>query len=312
MDESKRTPRAVLWSALLHVGIAGFLLLTTMSCTTWEHVFTSLGLKSLNPMTCSRPEALKGAVIDATLVGVSAAPLPPVKTEKHKSTPPPPKPSKPEIEPEKPKVPPIETLPAPPEKPDTRNQQKVVAKAQKEAKLAKRKQAEKQKQRMSELQAKKRKAKLDKLLQQLDKAQQASDKAAKQSSLDKQKLAQLKDLKKAKKDAPAQPDGVKQADKARSGSNGTSTAAYEAAIQNAVTQAWLRPDNIPSGVVCPIHIVQIPGGQVVSVTIEPGCPFGAAARRSVKTAVLRAQPLPYKGFEDAFRSDLTLNFKVTD
>lgn len=312
MDESKRTPRAVLWSALLHVGIAGFLLLTTMSCTTWERVFTSLGLEAFNPMTCSRPVALKGPVIDARLVGVTAAPLPPVETEAQKSTPPPPKPSKPEIEPQKPEVPPIETLPAPPEHPDTHNQQKVVEKAKQEAEQAKREQQEKQKQRMAELEAKKRKAKLDKILQQLDQAQQASDKAAKQSNLEKQKLAQLKDLKKAKKDAPAQPAGVKQADKARSGSNGTSTAAYKAAIQNAVTQAWLRPDNIPSGAVCPIHIVQIPGGQVASVTIEPSCPFDAAARRSVKTAVLRAQPLPYKGFEDAFRSDLTLNFKVTN
>ncbi|HET7268204.1 MAG TPA: cell envelope integrity protein TolA [Oleiagrimonas sp.] len=312
MDESKRTPRAVLWSALLHVGIAGFLLLTTMSCTTWEHVFTSLGLEQFNPMTCSRPVSLKGPVIDATLVGVSAAPLPPIKAESQPSAPPPPKPSKPKIEQQKLEVPPIETLPAPPENPDTRNQQKVVAKAKQKAEEAKRKQQEKQKQRMAELEAKKRKAKLDKLLQQLDKARQASEKAAKQSNLEKQKLAQLKDLKKAKKDATAQPDGVKQADKARSGSNGTSTAAYKAAIQNAVTQAWLRPDNIRSGAVCRIHIVQIPGGQVASVTIDPSCPFDAAARRSVKTAVLRAQPLPYKGFEDAFRSNLTLNFKVTN
>lgn len=310
-DESKRTPRAVLWSALLHVGIAGFLFLTTMSCTTWEHVFTSFGLpQSWNPMMCSRPVSLKGPVIQARLVGVSAAPLPPPVKVKHEQPTPPPKPTKPVIKPEKPKVPPVQTLPAPPKHPDTHNQQKVVAKAKKEAEQAKHKQEERQKQRMSELKAKQQQAKLDKIFEQLDKARQASEKASRQSSLEKQKLAQLKDLKKAKKKAPPRPAGVKSAKKARSGSNGTATAAYKSAIQNAVTQAWLRPDNIPSGAVCPIHIVQIPGGQVVSVTIEPSCPFDAAARRSVKNAVLRAQPLPYKGFEKAFTSNLTLNFKV--
>lgn len=312
-DESKRTPRAVLWSALLHIGIAGFLFLTTMSCTTWEHVVTSLGLPgSWNPVTCSRPPlSLKGPIIQAKLVGVSAAPLPPpVKIKEEKLAPPKPKASKPIIKQENPEVPPLKTLPAPAKHPDTHNQQKVVAKAKKEAEQAKHEQQERQKQHMAELEAKQQKAKLNKIFEQLDKARQASQKAAKQSDLEQQKLAQLKDLKKAKKKAPPRPAGVKQAKKARTGSNGTATAAYKAAIQNAVTQAWLRPDNIPEGAVCPIHIVQIPGGQVISVTIEPSCPFDAAARRSVKNAVLRAQPLPYKGFEKSFSSNLTLNFKV--
>lgn len=314
MDESKRTPRAVLWSAVLHLGLAGFLFLTTLSCTAWEHVFTALHLpEGLNPVTCARPLSLQGPVIQATLVGASAAPLPPaIEHKAEKPSIPPPKPSKPVIKQEKPKVPPLQTLPAPPKQPDVRDQEKVVAEAKQKAEQAKRAQEEKQKQRMSELEAKQRQAKLDKIFQQLAKARSQSEDANRRSELEKQKLAQLKDLKKTDKKAPAQPAGVKQAKQARSGNNGTSTDAYIAAIQNAVTQAWLRPDNIPDGSVCPIHIVQIPGGQVISVTIDPRCPFGAAARRSVKNAVLRAQPLPYKGYEKEFESNLTLNFKVNN
>lgn len=314
MDESKRTPRAILWSALLHLGLAAFLLLTTISCTTWERMFSVLPLpESWNPMTCTRPVSLKGPVIEATLVGVSGAPLPPpVKTEVEKPSIPPPQASRPKIEPEKPKLPPLKTLPPPPKRPDVKDQQKVVARAEQKAEQAKREQEEKQKQRMAELEARQQQEKLDKILKQLDQARSQSEHASRQSDLEKQKLAQLKDLKQAKSKAPPQPAGVNAAKQARSGTNGTSSDAYEAAIQNAVTQAWLRPDNIPEGAVCPIHIVQIPGGQVISVTIEPSCPFDAAGRRSVKNAVLRAQPLPYKGFEKAFRSDITLNFKVNN
>lgn len=152
-DESRRTPRAVIWAALLHLGLIGFLFLTTLSCTAWEHVFSTLDLPAgWTPITCNKPVALKGPVIEASLVGVSSAPLPPAKT--HKSVPPPPPPSKPVIQQEKPKVPPVKTLPAPVQHPDTHNQQKVTAVASKKAKLAKRKQRERRKQHMAELEAK--------------------------------------------------------------------------------------------------------------------------------------------------------------
>jgi colicin import membrane protein len=317
MDESKRTPRAVIWSAVLHLGLAAFLLVTTVSCTTWEHVFAALHLPaSLNPVTCERPLSLKGPVIEATLVGQTQAPLPPpIKTQTRAPTVPPPtisKLAKPEIAKQAPDVPRLQALPAPPKHPDVKDQQKVVAKAKEKAEQAKREQEEKEKQRMAELEAKKRQQKIDKLMKELNASQKSSAEAARQSKLEQQKLAQLKDLAKAKSKAPEQPKGVKQAKQTRTGSQGTAEDAYKAAIQNAVTQNWLRPDNIPGGAVCPIHIVQIPGGQVISVTIESSCPFDAAAKRSVKNAVLRAQPLPYKGFEKAFRSDITLNFKVED
>src|SRR5690625_3236083 len=180
MDQSRRTPRAVLWSALLHIGLAAFLLLTTLSCTTWEHVFSVLPVpESWNPVTCQRPVSLKGPVIDATLVGVTGAPLPPppdIKTETEKPSIPPPKPSKPKVEQEHPDVPPLKTLPAPPKRPETKNQQKVVEKAKEKAEKAKRAQEEKQKQqKMAELEARKQREKLEDIFQQLDEAKKSSE-----------------------------------------------------------------------------------------------------------------------------------------
>ncbi|HEX7342472.1 MAG TPA: cell envelope integrity protein TolA [Rhodanobacteraceae bacterium] len=308
-DESKRTPRAVLWSALLHIGLAGFLFATTLSCTSWEHVFAALHLPAgWSPIMCQRPQALAGPVIEATLIGTSAAPLPSARRHRRKSSPSPP--PKPAAKPVKPKVSPVPTLPAPPKHPALRNQQKAVLMASQKAEQAKRVAQQQEQQRMSELQAEQQ-AKLNKIFQQMAQTRQALHHADSRNRLEQQKLAQLKDLKKADQ-APPQVPGVKVTEQAQSGGNGTDEDAYKAAIQNAVTQAWLRPDNIPEGAVCPIHIVQIPGGQVVSVTIDPSCPFDAAAKLSVKNAVLRAQPLPYKGYAKVFQSDLTLNFKVTN
>ncbi len=381
MAESKRTTQAVLWSALLHVGVAAFLFLTTLSCTKWEGVFTAFGFsQSWNPMSCTAPLSLSGPVINATLVGVTRAPLPPPTKSKsaQPAQPEPPKkapPPKPAQKPQQPVQPPpppqqqaakpaqkqpkpeptpIKTLPAPARHPDLRDQQKAVELAKEKAEQAKRVQEEKEKQHMAELQAqrekqeqekqqraeaeakrkqelerqkqqqaelaakraqqqkqqeleaKQRQQKLDEIFKQLDAARknrQSADKASERAA----KAMDAKDQNQTK--APPTV-ATENAAKPQSGDNGTAKAAYIAALQNAVTQAWLRPDNIPSGTVCPIHIVQIPGGQVVSVKVEPSCPFDAAGRRSVKNAVLRAEPLPYKGFEDVFRTDITFEFTV--
>jgi hypothetical protein len=83
---------------------------------------------------------------------------------------------------------------------------------------------------------------------------------------------------------------------------------YIASIQSDVTVNWIRPANLPIGVVCKVHIVQIPGGQVVSAKVLPSCPFDDAGRESVKAAVERSSPLPYKGFEDVFKRDIIFNF----
>ena len=97
------------------------------------------------------------------------------------------------------------------------------------------------------------------------------------------------------------------------GNNGTDTsllAAYQLAIQNAVERNWIRPETIPPGTPCRIRVVQIPGGDVISAEVVQPCSFDPIGQRSLEAAVLRAEPLPFAGFESVFRRELVFNFKA--
>jgi TonB family protein len=80
---------------------------------------------------------------------------------------------------------------------------------------------------------------------------------------------------------------------------------YTRAIQRAVRANWQSPEKMP-GQACQVRITQLPGGEVVSVTAEKSCPYDAIGKRSVEKAVLRSQPLPYKGFESVFQRTMAL------
>lgn len=85
------------------------------------------------------------------------------------------------------------------------------------------------------------------------------------------------------------------------------TRQYAAAIQAAVTGNWLVPDGLPS-TACRVHIVQLPGGTIVSAVADASCPFDSNGRRSVVNAVLRTGTLPYKGFERVFQRNIVFAF----
>ena len=87
---------------------------------------------------------------------------------------------------------------------------------------------------------------------------------------------------------------------------------YAAAIQEAILRNWTRPDSVPLGQRCQLLIRQLPGGEVVDVQVSPSCPYDELGKRSVEAAVLKAQPLPYAGFEAVFQRSLTLNFQAQD
>lgn len=89
-------------------------------------------------------------------------------------------------------------------------------------------------------------------------------------------------------------------------------ARYQAALQEAILRNWTRPDTVPLGQRCRITIHQLPGGEVVDVDVAKSCPFDELGRRSVEAAVLKAQPLPYAGFEAVFSRTLLLNFEAQD
>jgi colicin import membrane protein len=89
-------------------------------------------------------------------------------------------------------------------------------------------------------------------------------------------------------------------------------ARYAAAIQEAILRNWTRPETVPLGQRCRIVIRQIPGGDVIDAQVDPSCPYDELGRRSVEAAVLKAEPLPYAGFERVFSRTLTLNFQAQD
>ncbi|WP_300619327.1 cell envelope integrity protein TolA [Dokdonella sp.] len=285
----------------------------------------------------SKPVVMPGPVIEATLVGPTAAPksgarkpAPPKPAPEAKAEPPAPVPPKPEPKPEPPKPeskpepkpqPPKET-PAPVQKQDVVDQEKIAAIAQQKAEEQKKEQEAKQKQRQIELEQeqkekeqredKARKLKEEQLKQLADlrKQREAADKAAKQ---ERDKLSKLESSNRvAAQDKPAQPEAEHEAPQAQTGAGGQDddlTARYVAAVSAAVTQNWNRPDSAVAGLRCTLNIVQIPGGDVISVTVGSPCNADAPTRSSIEQAVMKAAPLPYQGYEKVFSRRFTLNFR---
>ena len=84
---------------------------------------------------------------------------------------------------------------------------------------------------------------------------------------------------------------------------------YKSLIQAVVTQNWRRPANTPPGIRCSLRVRQIPGGEVIGVTIGSPCNADPLIQQSIIEAVERASPLPYMGFESVFQSSLNFNFR---
>lgn len=86
-------------------------------------------------------------------------------------------------------------------------------------------------------------------------------------------------------------------------------ARYAAAVHSAVTNAWLRPRSAEAGFACTLKIEQLPGGDIVAVSLVPPCDADPATRASIEQAALRAAPLPYRGYETVFQRDITFTFR---
>jgi colicin import membrane protein len=136
------------------------------------------------------------------------------------------------------------------------------------------------------------------------------EQAQREAQLAEQKLRQLADAR--AKSAAANTTSAPQSTAGQGGTNTDLSAQYAAAIQQAVLAQWLRPDSVPQGQTCTINIRQLPGGQVIDATVAANCPYDEAGRRSIEAAVLRAQPLPYRGFESVFQRNLTFRFTAQD
>jgi colicin import membrane protein len=85
-------------------------------------------------------------------------------------------------------------------------------------------------------------------------------------------------------------------------------AAYMYAIQSRIMNRWVRPASATVGVECVANIKQLPGGEVVSVSIGQ-CNGDAAVRQSIEAAIYRASPLPAPSDPSVFEREIRLTFR---
>lgn len=145
----------------------------------------------------------------------------------------------------------------------------------------------------------------------LDEIRKQREQLAKEVAQAQQKQQQIADAqRRAASSANAAQSGAQ--DLSPAGSNGSDDglqAKYAAALQAAVLRQWIRPDSVQVGTKCSIVIRQLPGGEVMDVQVNAGnCAMSPEGQESVKRAVLKAQPLPYRGFESVFQRTITFNF----
>ena len=87
--------------------------------------------------------------------------------------------------------------------------------------------------------------------------------------------------------------------------------AYAFAIRQRIQSRWVAPPTAVAGIECIVNIRQLPGGEVVSVSIG-SCNGDAAVRRSIETAVYRASPLPTPSDPSVFDRNIQLEFRPRD
>ncbi|MGH8327460.1 MAG: cell envelope integrity protein TolA, partial [Steroidobacteraceae bacterium] len=74
-------------------------------------------------------------------------------------------------------------------------------------------------------------------------------------------------------------------------------------IQAKITQNWNRPPAAKTGLDCTLDVTQVPGGQIVNVTVG-ACNGDAAVVQSIKNAAYQASPLPPPPDPALFERDL--------
>ena len=290
----------------------------------------------------SAPVSAAGPVIEAELIdpnalsasmrrtlrkrpeAVPAYAEPPPAEQAQEEAAPPPQPEPEPVPQDSPVEPQFQAQERVPE-PDTREQERVsreaIAKETRE-----REQEEKRRQEQIDLteererqQEAERKQRLSQMqlerLKQLEDIRRQRAVAARDAKLAEAKLKQLADARaRNASEAAAEADAEASASPPP-GNNGVDNnllARYQAALQEAIARNWTRPETVPLGQRCKLVIRQIPGGEVIDVEVVAPCPYDDLGKRSIEAAVLKAQPLPYAGFETVFNRQLNLTFTAQD
>ncbi len=102
---------------------------------------------------------------------------------------------------------------------------------------------------------------------------------------------------------PAKRAGVKGGSR-----NATLRGKYITAIQRKIQSNWIKPPSADGPIKCRLRVVQSRGGYVKSVRVT-NCNGDALLNSSLETAVRKADPLPYLGFEKVFEGDLNLIYE---
>lgn len=85
-------------------------------------------------------------------------------------------------------------------------------------------------------------------------------------------------------------------------------AAYRFALQQKVERNWVKPASSPADLQCEVRVQQLPGGDVVTVSILT-CNGDAAVRRSIEAAIHKASPLPTPRNPNLFDRNLRFTFR---
>lgn len=290
----------------------------------------------------SAPVSAAGPVIEAELIDPSAlsasmrralkkrptpvpafAEPPPAEQAQEEETAPPPQPEPEPAPQDSPVEPQFQAQERVPE-PDTREQERVSREAIAQE-TREREQEEKRRQEQVDLtererqQEAERKQRLSQM--QIEREKQLEDirrqraVAARDAKLAEAKLKQLADARARSASETAAEADAEASASPPPGNNGTDSdlaARYAQALTEAIRRNWNRPETVPLGQRCRILITQVNGGTVIDVQVVSPCPYDDIGRRSVEAAVLKAQPLPFAGFESVFRRKLELDFTPQD
>lgn len=293
----------------LSIGLHGLCLLLMLAGMAWTRK--------------EAPLSVAGSPIEATLMldpGALAAPPSASRPVPEPPAAPPPQP-RPTPPPQQAEAPPQPQPLAPPPRPDTRDAEAAARLALQQAEdKAREEQRERRRQEQLLLEEERRQQEAERR-ERLRQQQEARDRelaeirrqresAERQRRLEADRLQQIAD---ARRDASAVADARSSAPPAQQlGNNGVDDSLlgrYQLAIQQSVQQNWLRPESTRPGIRCALQIVQIPGGEVIQASVSTPCNADELTRRSIEAAVLKAQPLPYRGFESVFRREIRFTFR---
>ncbi|MFC0679911.1 cell envelope integrity protein TolA [Lysobacter korlensis] len=313
------TTRAFAFALALHVLLFGFLLFgmwwTKSSAPAGAAGAVAADVMDASALSASMQRALRSTPETAEPL---PAPLPEPEPEAEETPVPEPEPV-PEVAPPQPQPKPQDLIP----EPDTENREAVVEQPTPKPAVEKKPQEAKRKQeqvdlteeRERQLEAQRQQREKDDTEKRIAEVRRKRAAAAREAQLAEQRLQQLADARtqtgQPAEDA-ARADAAASAPPGAGGSDDGLKARYAAAMQAAITEKWTRPDSIPPGALCRLVIRQLPGGEVVSAEVSSPCSYDEQGRRSIEAAVLKAQPLPYAGFERVFQRTVTLNFRAPE